>query len=248
MIRKLINPSAVILKMYLPLLSHGSDAGDNLSIYALLGIPFGGLLMYFGFQEWNKFKKVADTPTSKVRSMAAGLVELNGKVAPIKKLISPITNQECVYYKVEHQIYVRSKHSGSWITTNTKTEFENFFLDDSTGKVEIDPKLAEIDIPLDKIEYKNKLLAKERDVEYVLAVGDTVFVLGTAKNKPGVKTAKNQENFIVTKGESDPFYYITDKKEVDVQAKISTSAKFMIVAGAVIAVASVAYLVYLFFF
>lgn len=231
------------------LLSHGSGGNSDPLILAIIGLPIGGVFLYSGFQEWNKFKKVADIQTSKVRSMAAGLVELNGKVAAIKKLVSPITRQDCVYYRVEHQIYVRGKRGGSWVTTSVDTQTENFYLQDETGKVEVDPKLAEIDIPLDKIEYKNKLLAaRERDIEYVLAVGDTVFAIGTAKNKPGVKTAKNEDNFVVAKGESDGFFYISDKKEKDVQTNLSTKSHLLIGLGAVITIASFAYLVYRFAF
>ncbi|MDP3741768.1 MAG: GIDE domain-containing protein [Candidatus Micrarchaeota archaeon] len=209
----------------------------------------GGIMLYAGFSNWNKFKKIADLSTSKARSMAAGLVELSGKVLPAKKLVSPITKQECTYYRVEHQIYMRGRRGGgSWVTTNTKTECENFFLEDDTGKVEVDPKLAEIDIPLDKIEYNRKFLgAKERDIEYVLAKGDVAYVLGTAKNKPGVKTAKNEDNFIVTQGEGDKFFYISDKSEKDVRSNLSTSAYLLIGLGALAVIGSFAYIVYSFF-
>jgi len=223
-----------------------TPSNSDLTAYAFIGIPVGLFIFYNGFKEWNKFKKVADTPTSKVRSMAAGLVELNGKVIAIKKLISPITKKECVYYKVEHQVYVRNKNSGSWITISVKTKFENFFLEDGTGKVEVDPRLAELDIPQDHITPHLYLTGSQRDIEYFLAPGDTVYTLGTAKNKPGVKTAKNEDNFIITKGESDLFYYITDKKEKDVQGKLSGSAKLQVAGGAIICLASLGYLVYKF--
>lgn len=229
------------------LLSHRSSASDSdLTLYALVGIPLGLFVFYSGFKEWNKFKKVADTPTSKVRSMAAGLVELNGKVAAIKKLVSPIKKRECVYYKVEHQVYMRGKHGGSWVTTSVKEDFTNFYLQDDTGKVEVDPRKADIDIPHDYVTKEIFSMGSQRDVEYFLSPGDTVFILGTAKIKPGAKTAKNEENLIMAKGESDPFFYITDKKEVDVQKNLSWQSKGAVAIGAVISLASIAYLVYRF--
>ncbi len=226
--------------------TYGASNNSDLTTYAFIGIPVGLFILYTGFKEWNKFKKVADTPTSKVRSMAAGLVELNGKVATIKKLVSPITKHDCVYYKVEHQIYVRSKNGGSWVTTSVKTDFQNFYLQDETGKVEVDPRQAELDIPSDYITPQLYMNGSQRDIEYFLAPGDAVYTLGTAKNKPGVKTAKNEENFIITKGDSDPFYYITDKKEKDVQASLSHGAEWQVGIGAVVFLASLAYLVYSF--
>lgn len=226
--------------MNFPLLRSSGDAG----LYAMLGVPAGIVVMFFGFREWNKFRKVADIPTSKARSMAAGLVELNGNVVPIQKLKSPISGADCVYYKVEHQVYVRNKRGGSWVTTSVKKDFQNFYLKDETGKVEIDPRLADIDIPSDKTTYRQVLLQRERDIEYWLAPGDIVYALGTAKIKPGVKSAVNEENFIVTQGEGDKFYYISDKKEKDVQGALKNKAMLMIGGGALITVASLAYLLW----
>ena len=114
---------------------------------------------------------------------------------------------------------------------------------DETGKVEVDPRLADMDIPQDKITYNNSLLRQERDIEYWLAPGDVVYALGTAKNKPGVKSAVNENNFTLTKGENDSFYYITDKKDKDVQGSLKGKAMWMIGGGAVITVAALAYLV-----
>ncbi len=226
--------------MNIPLFRSSGDA----SFYAMLGVPAGIVVMFLGFREWNKYRKVADIPTSKARSMAAGLVELNGNVVAIKKLKSPISGADCVYYKVEHQVYVRSKHGGSWHTTSVKKDFQNFYLKDETGKVEIDPRLADIDIPSDKTTYRQVLLQRERDIEYWLAPGDIVYALGTAKIKPGVKSAVNEENFIVTQGEGDKFFYIADKKEKDVQAKLGGNAKWMIGGGFAISIISLAYLLW----
>ncbi len=226
------------------LLSHRSGgSSDDFTIYALIGIPLGGFIFFNGFNTWNKYRKVADIATSRVRSMAAGLVELNGKVVSSKNtLTSPVTKAKCVYYKVEHQVYVRGKRSGSWVTTNKKTAFENFFLEDETGKVEVNPQKAEVDIPEDNV----KTYGNQRDIEYFLAPGDVVYLLGTAKIKQCVKSAKNQENFLITRGESDQFYYITDKKEKEVQSNLSKAAALQVLGGAIVFLVSLAYLVYRF--
>ncbi len=200
---------------------------------ALMGVPIGLVAIYFGFQHWNKYVKVRDIPTSKARSMAAGLVELNGKVNAIKELLSPISKCKCVYFKVEHQRYIRTKNGGSWITYRVEEEFQNFYLKDETGKIEIDPRKAEIDIPQDKMHYYGLGMRK---IERFLAVNDDIYILGTAKIKPGVKSAVNEENFIMTKGESELFYYITDKKEKDVQKSLKLKALAVISIGLVISI------------
>ncbi len=210
---------------------------------AIIGIPIGLLIFFLGFSTWNVFRRVEDTPTSKVRSMAAGFIELNGKVKEIKTLTSPVSQATCVYYNVEHQTYVRSKNGGSWHTTSIDTGFQNFYLQDETGKVEIDPRKAGIDIPTDKTKYYT---SDRRDVECYLAPGDMVYTLGTAMIKPGVRSANNPENFIVTQGEGDKFFYISDKKEADVQKHLSNSAKIQIIIGGIILLLSLSYLVFRF--
>ncbi len=217
------------------------SSGNNLFFYAILGTVLGIITFFTGFKTWNKFKKIADMSTSKTRSMAAGLVELNGTAVPIKPVISPVSGKPCVYYRVEHQSYVRSKHGGSWVTTTVDTGFEKFLLKDDAGKVEVDPENADVDIPSDNIKYYR--LHSKRDIEYYLAPGDNVFVLGTAKIKPGVKSAKNEENFLISKGEGDPFYYISDKKETDVQKHLSTSAKWQVYGGGIIFILSIGYII-----
>lgn len=218
-----------------------SNNGGNLFFYAIIGLFIGLAAFYHGLKQWLKFKKVADTPTSKVRSMAAGLVELNGKVTAIKQLVSPVSKAKCVYYKVEHQIYIRSKNGGSWVTTSTDTNLANFLLEDDTGKVEIAPQKAELDIPIDKTKYYG---FNRRDLERFLALDDPVYVLGTAKTRPGVKTAKNADALIVTQGEGDKFFYITDKKEKDVQHGLSSSSKWSVVGGIIITALSAGYLIF----
>ena len=49
------------------------------------------------------FGFVKNVATSKIRSMAVGLVELNGKVKTYSKeglLVSPVNKKKCVHYEV----------------------------------------------------------------------------------------------------------------------------------------------------
>ena len=40
----------------------------------------GGGVFILGFNRMSKYRLIADTPTSKIRSMAMGIVEINGQV------------------------------------------------------------------------------------------------------------------------------------------------------------------------
>ncbi len=222
--------------------AYSSSSVDEFVMYAVAGVFIGIYAFYYGFTQWNKFKKVADTTTSKVRSMAAGLVELNGKTIAIKALTSPVSKQGCVYYKVEHQTYIRSEKGGHWITTSIDQEYENFYLQDDTGKVEVDPRKADIDIPQKKVQY----YGSRRDIEYFLSPDGDCYVLGTAKIRPGVRTVDNAASLIVTQGEGDNTFYITDKKEQDVQKNLYQRAQIGIIAGLMLTTISFGYLIFKF--
>ncbi len=223
------------------LLLRTSSSVDKLYAYAIVGVLVGIFMLFYGFTQWTKFKKVADTSTSNVRSMAAGLVELSGKTTAINVLTSPVSRKQCVYYKVEHQTYIRGKRGGSWITTSIDRAYENFYLEDDTGKVEVDPRKADIDIPQKKVQYYG---GSRRDIEYFLSPENNCYVLGTAKIRPGIRSVENAASLIVTQGEGDKTFYITDKKEEAVQKSLYQRAIFGIVGGILLTAIG---LVYLFF-
>lgn len=194
------------------------------AVYSLfLVLPLCAFLLFAGFVSWQKYRKIQNIPTSKIRSMAAGLVELIGKVTSITALTSPITKTKCVYYKVLHEVYQRDNDGGYWETVSTNTNATNFYLNDGSGSVEINPKQADVEIKSDF----TRTSGSKRDIEYCIAAKDTIYVIGTAKLRPGVKSAVNAENFIIAKGDNDPFFYIGDKSEKDAVKKLKMKAQLL---------------------
>jgi len=49
----------------------------------------GAAFIYGGFYKLRRFRLIADTPTSKIRSMAIGLVEIKGQVIPEQTVETP---------------------------------------------------------------------------------------------------------------------------------------------------------------
>lgn len=107
-------------------------------LQGLAVLPFLAMIIFFingvkdifqGIKEERGIKNVRNKETSKIRSAAIGLVELNGIIEPIEELTSPISGSKCVlyYYKIED------------IKKNEM--FSNkFYLTDETGKILVDPK------------------------------------------------------------------------------------------------------------
>lgn len=139
-------------------------------LFSVGGLVAGIVLFVKGIQWYGEKRMINDIPTSKIRSLAMGLVEINGKVAADAKrmLSSPFSGKDCVYYKYMVEEYRSSNKpamiptvvigenpnaipsaGGGWVTVATQEERANFYLGDATGKVLVDPKGAKIDVPAD---------------------------------------------------------------------------------------------------
>lgn len=145
---------------------------SDVFFYALAGLV-GGLVLFVLGLRWFRQKQLMDnTPTSKIRSLAMGLVEIYGEVVAAKGrlLKSPFTDNDCVYYRYTIEEQRKGKGggmsgipggivmgenpsgfagSGSWAVVRKGEERTQFFLKDETGLVIVDPDGAKVDIPKD---------------------------------------------------------------------------------------------------
>lgn len=121
-----------------------------------LFLLLGGLAL-FGAAWWAYAKRrhMMDTPTSKVRSMAIGPVELNGvAVLPPGRQYQrgPFTDEPCLYweYKVEEQRTRRTKNGTQtyWATIASDRSKAPIALRDDTGVVVVDPQGSELPAPV----------------------------------------------------------------------------------------------------
>lgn len=127
----------------------GDDEGD-LFFIVLFGFFAGLYLVYDGFDTWQLGQLVRNTPTSKVRSMAVGRVELEGTVRKREGAVTPpLTDEECVYvrWKAEKRERYTDDDGNTryrWETIDSGTETFPFDLEDDTGSVLI---RADVDEP-----------------------------------------------------------------------------------------------------
>lgn len=127
-------------------MSNGSESGGG----AFLAIAFFliGLLLFFkGFRSYRGYRLLADMPKMPARSVAMGLVEVEGIAKPDQVITSPVSRTPCVYYKVE--IEAREEEKGghtSFSRVGSDTRGEKFYLEDETGKVLVDPEGADLDL------------------------------------------------------------------------------------------------------
>lgn len=136
---------------------------------------------------------ISGTPTSPIRSLAIGLVEVTGKVKPDETVISPATSLECCltrYKMQELQVhYTKNGRTTSWRTVSSGFFYAPFFLQDSeSGRILVDPKDADLHIPWETY-YPNSGFAplsepgSIRYLEQAIYPNSLLYVLGEAKKK-----------------------------------------------------------------
>jgi hypothetical protein len=89
---------------------------------------------------------ILNTPLSKIHGASIGLVEVSGMPAGPQVLSAPITGDPCYYYRAQAWQWEESGKNGKWKQVLDESLYVPFFLEDSTGKVLIDPQGAEMDV------------------------------------------------------------------------------------------------------
>jgi len=214
-------------------------------LFVLIGIALFAVGLYFH----KKKQLIADTPTSTIRSIAIGLVEIFGHVIPIKERVfkSPFTDKDCVYYKYTIEEYRSSGKSSHWVTIKKEEQRDLFYLKDETGMVLIDPTGAQIEARRD-FEFQSGFgkdppeqvirfltahnLTHEgflgfnktmRYQETLIAPDDTLYIMGTAGTNPFKKegTANHVDSIMIQKGKHEKQYYISDKPEKQILTNLA---------------------------
>ena len=127
-------------------------------VFSIIMFSIGIVLFVWGLISFRKKRLIENIPTSKIRSIAMGLVEIYGEVAPGSGNIlkSPFSQNDCVYYKYKIEELRSSGKSTYWATVKKDWDYRPFYLKDNTGMVLVDPLDAKIDIPIDNV-FKSSL-------------------------------------------------------------------------------------------
>jgi hypothetical protein len=172
-------------------------------LWGMAGIVLGVWLFFRGFPLLKRKSLVQDIPTSTVRSASLGCVEVSGKVVGPYTLIAPLSESDCFFY----QAVVGGSGEEGKATTKSETLYVPFFLDDGTGRLMVDPRGAEIELPSSIEEeyspstatactrhFLNRHGISGADPanleEYCIRESDLLFVLGTLRENPGLSAAQ----------------------------------------------------------
>jgi hypothetical protein len=185
--------------------------GDGVFL-AAIGVFVGVYLFYRGFRLLQRKRLILNTPASKIRSAAMGLVEVNGLAAGPYTMMAPVTGVPCYYYRTMAWQWQQRGKNSEWVQVADESLHVPFFLDDNTGRVLVDPQGAEMDIHRDfHDEFSTSLFSSSLEMpsnissflarngvsadkkikidEYCIKPKNALFILGTLAQNPGLSVS-----------------------------------------------------------
>lgn len=161
------------------------------------GVGCAGLLcLVHSYESWRRKRQIEDHPTSRIRSLAMGRVEVVGRARQRIPLKTPFSLVDCVYYRAEIRRLVRGGQGGGhWKRVHAFSSGEiPFYVEDDTGRVLVDPVDATFDLETRRVHEGAPLSVRQipglpslsghdrtRYIEEYVPAGLTVYVLGTAR-------------------------------------------------------------------
>ena len=171
-------------------------------VYATLALCAGPVFFYRAFRDFRTRQLLQNTPASHIRSMAMGLVEVNGDVVQRSEHTAPFSGRPCAYWEVD----IATQAKRSWNIVHRNSSGSPFFVRDETGLALVYPKGAEckvlngveemcsgINVPECYTRYMDQehlgfqlvwRMSSLRFRERIIEEGQRVFVIGTAMPRP----------------------------------------------------------------
>lgn len=115
------------------------------SVGSALAAGAGVFAFASGFRALQLQRLLQNTPTARIRSLAMGLVEVQGKVWARSRATAPFTGRACAWWEVELQT-PRGGNKGvrRWHTVYREQSNSPFYLKDDTGTALVYPQDADI--------------------------------------------------------------------------------------------------------
>ncbi len=104
-----------------------------------LGALIGFVVFLAGFGIFGDLRAVENTPETPIAGVAMGLVHICGQAVGDERLTSPVTSTPCFGYRVDVKI-------GPLAPFQTYTKTANFYLQDASGTVLVNPDGAQLDL------------------------------------------------------------------------------------------------------
>ena len=215
---------------------------------AFVGVFAGVYLFYRGFRFLQRKRLILNTPASKIRSAAMGLVEINGLAVGPYTMLAPITGVPCYYFHAMAWQWQQEGRNSKWVKVADESLHVPFFLDDNTGRVLVNPQGAEMDIHRDfHDEFGTSLFSSGLEIpvnissflashgvstdkkikidEYCIKPKNALFILGTLAQNPGLSISATPVRSLTE--ESAVSLRIPDISGLSPNTDVSTAGKML---------------------
>ena len=221
-----------------------SQPPDQTLLYLAAGTLGGFGLFAYGWMVHQRKRLIESIPTSTIRSLALGLVEISGQAQTEEHLLSsPFSGLPCVFYSYAVEEHVGSGKHARWETIAKGTSEQPFIVSDSTGQVLVVPLGAELILP-DERTYRNNWfnelpptaiaglnrlgISTERWIgnktlrcrEACIQPEEQVYVLGTAHEHLGAKDLVENSARLYIGSSRDHEFIISDRSEKDLLSRL----------------------------
>ncbi|MBI4478502.1 MAG: hypothetical protein HY651_00605 [Acidobacteria bacterium] len=115
-------------------------------------VALGILLLYKSVQGRYKARLAANSPSIPCGSVAEGLVQVTGRAVSAANIASPVLGLPCLVSQVKVESYEKSGGKETWEPVYRETVSVPFHVEDSSGRVWVDPSNAEFSLLAD-VEY-----------------------------------------------------------------------------------------------
>jgi Zn-finger nucleic acid-binding protein len=240
--------------------AHWSQPPDQTLLYLTLGVGGGVGLFIYGWVVHQRKRLIESIPTSPIRSLALGLVEISGTAQSKEGLLStPFSELPCVFYSYAVEERVGSGKNARWETIAKGTSEQPFLVRDATGQVLVVPLGAELILPDERtarsswlgelppttVAGLNRLgISTERWMgsktlqcrESFILPEEQVYVLGTAHEHLGASGHSEHSSPLYIGGSQDHEFIISDRSEQELLSKLQWQILACWVGGLTLAV------------
>ena len=191
---------------------HRASDPTALHLWCVLGLCAGIGLFFYGFCLLRRRHLILDTPFSKIRSAAMGMVEISGLAVGPYTMVAPITERECFYFRTLVWEWKQQGKNKQWVKVAGECLHLPFFVDDNTGRMLIDPRGADLDLHRDfEQEFSDSFFTTKEPApsnvraflarhgvmtnnkikveEFCIKPKNSLFILGTLTDNPGLEVS-----------------------------------------------------------
>ncbi|MCD6310980.1 MAG: hypothetical protein J7M11_00760 [Elusimicrobia bacterium] len=168
------------------------------ALAALSGAVLLSILMFFwGWELFGIKSMIENIPTSKIRSMPMGIVELKGVTSAKYPLETKLNGINCVFYKykVEKLVvtgYGRNRRR-AWKELAAGQSITPFYIKDSTGSVLIEPFSCDAELERKYYHSEGYYDGAKRYSEWYISPGEKLYVIGYAGKSGDIMAGRKEK-------------------------------------------------------